>query len=134
LWGMRSWWVTNDLHQHRWKLGWSFDEATSWSQMNQVCKDAAPSLYVMGEERIMTNLKEFEPLPAYLSRVSLRWFLFFLWFPNGVYEFDDFPMLPSASGAWVYFILLPNEEDSINSVLVCNPSGNKIPALAWGEC
>ena len=46
--------------------------------------------------------------------------LFFL-FPNGVYEFDDFPMLPS--GVWVYFILLPNEEDSIDSVLVCNPSG-----------
>ena len=40
--------------------------------MNQVCKDAAPSLYVMGEERIMTNSKGFEPLPAYLSRVSLR--------------------------------------------------------------
>ena len=47
-------------------------------------------------------------------------FVFFL-FPNGVYEFDDFPMLPS--GVWVYFILLPNEEDSIDSVLVCNPSG-----------
>ena len=30
-------------------------------------------------------------------------------------------MLPS--GVWVYFILLPNEEDSIDSVLVCNPSG-----------
>ena len=30
-------------------------------------------------------------------------------------------MLPS--GVWVYFILLPNEEDSIDSVLLCNPSG-----------
>ena len=29
--------------------------------------------------------------------------IFFLWFPNGVYEFDDFPML--SSGVWVYFIL-----------------------------
>jgi hypothetical protein len=25
---------------------------------------------------------------------------------------------------------LPNEEDSIDSVLVCNPSGKEIPALA----
>ena len=32
-------------------------------------------------------------------------------------------MLPS--GVWVYFILLPNEEDSIDSVLVCNPSGKE---------
>jgi len=36
-------------------------------------------------------------------------------------------MLPS--GVWVYFILLPNEEDSIDSVLVCNPSGKEIPML-----
>jgi hypothetical protein len=86
-----------------------------------------------GEERIMTNSKGFEPLPAYFLRVSLRWFLFlFLWFPNGVYEFDDFPMLPSE--VWVYFILMPNEEDSIDSVLVCNPSGKEITTLAWGEC
>ena len=35
------------------------------------------------------------------SRPSLRWFFVFLWFPNGVYEIDDFPMLPS--GVWVYF-------------------------------
>jgi hypothetical protein len=54
-------------------------------------------------------------------------FVFFYDFPMG-YEFDDFPMLPS--GVWVYFILLPNEEDSIDSVLVCNPSGKEIPALA----
>ena len=49
------------------------------------------------------NSKGFEPLPAYLLRVSLRCFFCFLWFPNGVYELDDFPMLPS--GVWVYFIL-----------------------------
>ncbi len=48
-----------------------------------------------------------------------------------MYEFDDLPMLPS--GAWVYFILLPNEEDSINSVLVCNPSGNEIPHWLEGS-
>ena len=34
-------------------------------------------------------------------RPSLRWFFVFLWFPHGVYEIDDFPMLPS--GVWVYF-------------------------------
>jgi hypothetical protein len=43
-------------------------------------------------------------------------------------SFDDFPMLPS--GIWVYYILLPNEEDSIDSVLVCNPCGKEVPALA----
>jgi hypothetical protein len=80
-----------------------------------------------GEERIMMNSKGFDPLPSYLSRVSLQGFLFFLLFPNGVYEFDDFPML--LSGVWVYFILLPNEEASIGSVLVCNPSGKEVPAL-----
>jgi len=30
-----------------------------------------------GEERIMTNSKGFEPLPLYLSRVSLQCFCFF---------------------------------------------------------
>jgi hypothetical protein len=42
------------------------------------------------EERIMTNLKGFEPLLAHLSRVSLRWFFLMIsqwgiwvwWFPN----------------------------------------------------
>jgi hypothetical protein len=29
-----------------------------------------------------------------------------------------------------YIILLPNEEDSIDLVLVCNPSGKEVPALA----
>jgi hypothetical protein len=43
-------------------------------------------------------------------------------------SFDDFPMLPS--GVWVYIIQLPNEEGSINLVLVCNPSGKEVPALA----
>jgi hypothetical protein len=37
-------------------------------------------------------------------------------------------MLPSE--VLVYFILMPNEEDSIDSVLVCNPSGKEITALA----
>ena len=52
---------------------------------------------------------------------------FFLMISQGVYEFDDFPMIPS--GVWVYFIL-PNEEDSVDLVLVCNPSGKEVPALA----
>ena len=29
-----------------------------------------------------------------------------------------------------YIILFLNEEDSIDSVLVCNPSGKEVPALA----
>jgi hypothetical protein len=37
-------------------------------------------------------------------------------------------MLPS--GVWVYFLLMPNEEDSIDLVLVCNPSEKEIPSLA----
>ena len=76
---MRPWWVANDLHQHRWQLDWSFDKATEWSQKSQVREDGAPSLYVMGEERIMKNSKGFEPLPAYLLRVSL-WCFFCLVF------------------------------------------------------
>ncbi len=43
-------------------------------------------------------------------------------------SFDDFPMLPS--GVWVYIIQLLNEDDSIDSFLICNPSGNEVPALA----
>jgi hypothetical protein len=55
-------------------------------------------------------------------------FVLFYDFPMGYMSFDDFPMLPS--GVWVYYILLPNQEDSIDSVLVCNPSGKEVPALA----
>ena len=79
-----------------------------------------------GEERIMTNLKGFEPLPAYLLRVSLRCF-FFNDFPMGYMSLMISQCYPVGFG---YILLLPNEEDSIDSVLVCNPSGKEIPALA----
>ena len=39
----------------------------------------------------------------------------------------DFPM---GYMSLVYFLLMPNEEDSIDSVLVCNPSEKEIPSLA----
>ena len=44
-------------------------------------------------------------------------------------SFDDFPMLPS--GVWVYIIYFPNEDNSVDSVLMCNPSRMKI--LHWLE-
>ena len=45
-----------------------------------------------------------------------------------MFFFFDLPMLPSV--VWLYLILWLNEQDSMNSVLVCNPSGKMIPALA----
>jgi hypothetical protein len=47
----------------------------------------------------------------------------------GFMSFDDFPMLPS--GVWVYIIYFPNEDNSVDSVLMCNPSRIKI--LHWLE-
>jgi hypothetical protein len=47
----------------------------------------------------------------------------------GFMSFDDFPMLPS--GVWVYIIYFPNEDNSVDSVLMCNPSRMKI--LHWLE-
>jgi hypothetical protein len=47
----------------------------------------------------------------------------------GFMSFDDFPMFPS--GVWVYIIYLPNEDDSVDLVLMCNPSGMEI--LHWLE-
>jgi hypothetical protein len=44
-------------------------------------------------------------------------------------SFDDFPMLPS--GVWVYIMYFPNEDNSVDSVLMCNPSRMKI--LHWLE-
>jgi len=47
-------------------------------------------------------------------------FVFFYDFPMGYMSL----MIPNVTQwGWVYFILLPNEEDSIDSVLLCNPSG-----------
>jgi len=87
---VHPWWGVNDLHLHRWKCGRPSNEPSSWSKANKVCPNVTPSLCVMGERRG-------------LWQSWLQWFLFFLWFPNGVYEFDDFPMLPS--GVWVYYIV-----------------------------
>ena len=47
----------------------------------------------------------------------------------GFMSFGDFPMLPS--GVWVYIIYFPNEDNSVDSVLMCNPSRMKI--LHWLE-
>ncbi len=54
--------------------------------------------------------------------------MFSQYFPVGFISFDNFPML--LSEVWVYIILLLNEKDSINSVLVSNPSGKEVPTLA----
>ena len=47
----------------------------------------------------------------------------------GFMSFDDFPILPS--GVWVYIMYFPNEDNSVDSVLMCNPSRMKI--LHWLE-
>jgi hypothetical protein len=51
-----------------------------------------------------------------------QWGIWVWWFPN-----------VTQWGLGI-FLLMPNEEDSIDSVLVCNPSGKEVPTLAWGEC
>jgi hypothetical protein len=54
-------------------------------------------------------------------------FGFFYNFPMGYMSLMISQCYPVGFG---YILLLPNEEDSIDSVLVCNPSGKEIPALA----
>jgi hypothetical protein len=49
----------------------------------------------------------------------------------GFMSIDDFPMLPS--GVWVYIIYLLNENDFVDSVLMCNPSGMEIPYWLEGS-
>ena len=114
--GLCRWWMAADIYQHGQWCGWSTHEASGRSGTIVVCSNDTSSLRLMWEEgRIMTVLKEVEPLPAYLSKVSLQLFL-------SVSQWD-FPMCPSG----VYWFILHGYQmgwSLLIRCLVCNPSGN----------
>ena len=101
-------WIVVIISEY-WDWNWTTcmktnEKILTWLQAIEIHSDVTPSYAMMRSDRrgLWWICNEFKPLPAYTTMVVSLWFSF-LWFPKGVYEFDDFPMLPS--GVWVYFIL-----------------------------